>query len=151
MRYDTDIRVVPAQRLAIARFHIDAAELATIGEHMGAAFEQVMAGGASVAGPAVAYYEPSDGGFDVSAGFPVTDREQSGAVTVLDLPAVEVAHTTHVGAYDALPEAYDALRAGAEAQGRRLADGPMWEEYLTGPETPPERTRTEVYWPVETG
>jgi hypothetical protein len=40
------------------------------------------------------------------------------------------------------------LRAEVEHAGRRLAARPMWEEFWSGPETPEEQARTEVYWPL---
>ena len=86
----------------------------------------------------------------MAAGFPVGGPfEPADGVDAMALPAGEVAHTTHLGPYDDLPAAYDALRAAVEAEGRALADdAPMWEEYLSPPDTPPEQTRTEVYWSV---
>jgi effector-binding domain-containing protein len=101
-------------------------------------------------GPAVARYEPTTDGFTVAAGFPVDAPVEPGdGVDNIVLPAGEVAHTTHLGPYDQLPKTYEALRAGVEAQGRSLVDGAaMWEEYWSGPDTPPEATRTEVFWPV---
>ena len=65
------------------------------------------------------------------------------------LPECEVATTVHLGPYDQLGQAYDALKEGAAAQGRKVEEaGIMWEEYWTGPEAPPEETRTVVFWPV---
>ena len=76
--------------------------------------------------------------------------EGEGEVVHLQLPETDVATTTHLGPYDSLGEAYDALRRQARTLGREVdEDGPMWEEYWTGPETPPEQTRTVVCWPVK--
>jgi effector-binding domain-containing protein len=55
----------------------------------------------------------------------------------------------HVGAYTELPSAYQDLQAEVTRRGRALDEGsPMWEEYWSGPETPDDQTRTEVFWPV---
>ena len=157
MGYAIEITKVPGRTVAVARFHVSAADLSMIGDRMGAAFSAVMANAGSAGvtpkGPAVACYEPAGDGFDVAAGFPVGEPfEATAEVDRLDLPAAEVAHTTHVGAYRDLPAAYDALREGVQAQGRSLAeDGPMWEEYWSAPGTSEEETRTEVYWPVAAG
>ena len=154
MSYTIEVTRVPSRLVAVRRFHVRASELGDMGGRMGAAFGAVMArlgqAGVPPAGPAVACYERTDDGFDVAAGFPVNAPfDADGDVGQLVLPAAEVAHTTHVGSYDRLPAAYEALREAMEGQGLALAaDAPMWEEYWSGPGAPPERTRTEVFWPV---
>ncbi len=154
MPYTTEITTVPSRTVAVTHFHVEMAELPELGEKMGAAFGAVMAhisrAGAIPRGPAVARYEPEDGGFDVAAGFPVTEAFEPGdGVEPLVLPGGEVAHTTHLGPYEELPAAYEALRADVEAQGRSLdSAAPMWEEYWSGPDAPAEETRTEIFWPL---
>jgi effector-binding domain-containing protein len=154
MAYEIDVRTVPARTLAAFRFHVTHSELTQMGEKMGSAFGRVMAalGAAGVApvGPPVASYERAEDGFDVAAGFPTsTPVTATDGVASLELPAAEVAHTTHVGPYEDLPKAYDALQTEARARGRELDQtASMWEEYLTGPDVPPEQMRTEVYWPL---
>ncbi|HLG10574.1 MAG TPA: GyrI-like domain-containing protein [Dehalococcoidia bacterium] len=66
-----------------------------------------------------------------------------------DLPAGEVAKTTHVGPYAAPPQAYEAIQAWMRREGREPANHVMWEEYVTGPETPPAQTSSIVYWPLK--
>jgi len=157
MQYTIDIDTVPHRTVAVTEFHVAATELDTIGERMSAAFGAVAGQlgrvGVTPGGPGIACYARGDDGFDVSAGFPVAeDFQPTNGVRRLDLGECEVAHTTHLGSYDTLPEAYDALFAGAREQGRRLTDDePMWEEYWSPPGTPPDRTRTEVFWPVARG
>lgn len=155
MAFEMDVITVPARTLAASRFHVDMDEVGGMGQKMGSAFGSVMEAlreaGVVAAGPPVARYEHTDGGFEVAAGFPIREPVAglAGGVVSLELPPGEVAHTTYFGAYDDLPRAYEALHAEAQARGRALDDAaPMWEEYLTGPETPPEQTRTEVYWPL---
>lgn len=155
MTYEIHVITVPAHTLAACRFHVTENDLAHMGEKMGTAFGHVMvalrAAGVAAVGPAVACYERTEDGFDVAAGFPIdaTITAFVDGVVSLELPSAEVAHTTHVGPYEELPKAYDAVRAEVQARGQHLDDGaPMWEEYLTGPDAPPEQTRTEVYWPL---
>ena len=65
------------------------------------------------------------------------------------LPDVDVVSTTHVGPYDTLGRAYDALKDGVVDLGRKVDESSvMWEEYLDGPQVPPEQTRTLVHWPL---
>ena len=151
MKYEVDILEAPARHLAVTRFSAPPAE---IGEQMGRAFGIVMsyaaAHGIHTEGPAVAYYVRKDGSFDVSAGFPVTnpmatDRE----VVPFDLPAREVARTTHIGGYERLMEAYRELHREVERRGRVLDEDVMWEEYWSGPEVPEAEHRTVVFWPLQ--
>lgn len=154
MSREVDVQVVPARPAAVVTFSVTEGEMGAMGERMGTAFQRVLealaSAGTSPTGPALAHYEPTPEGFEVAAGFwvaaPLPDLGDD--VTNLEVPETEVAHTTHVGPYDDLPSTYDALRVAVERTGRRLADGPMWEEYVTGPDMPPEQTRTEVYWPL---
>jgi effector-binding domain-containing protein len=126
-----------------------------IGRKAGEAFGTVAAYlariGVAVTGPAVSCYTMGPETFQVASGFVVSGPFEPGeGVEPYRLPEGEVATTTHVGAYDQLGKAYDALREGVAAQGRRLVEtGLMWEEYWSGPEAPPEETRTVIFWPVE--
>jgi effector-binding domain-containing protein len=106
--------------------------------------------GVPIAGPAVSVFEADENAFSVTSGFVVdTDVEPGDGVEPFRLPEVEVATTTHVGPYEELDKAYDALGRGAAAHGRRVDDtGPMWEEYWSGPETPPAEMRTVVFRPL---
>jgi AraC family transcriptional regulator len=63
--------------------------------------------------------------------------------------AGEVACTTHIGPYEGLPQAYEAIEAWMKQRRREAAGLTIWEEYLTGPETQPEQTRTDIYWPLK--
>ncbi|MFC6285945.1 GyrI-like domain-containing protein [Nocardioides sp. GCM10027113] len=140
----------PVRHLAVAQFEAD---LPRMGEQMGQAFGRV-AGflertGVRPLGPAVGHYDVRPDGMTVSAGFVVEQAiEGDGTVVPLDLPAHEAATGVHIGSYDDLPAAYDALHVAAEARGRHLDETLMWEEYLTGPDRPPEEMRTIVHWPL---
>jgi effector-binding domain-containing protein len=105
--------------------------------------------GIAFEGPAFALYEPQpDGSFKVRAGFCVP-REFASSDTVVcgELPEGEAATTMHVGSYESLHEAYEDVQRWAAESGRGLGAA-MWEEYLDGPEVPPEKTRTRVVWPL---
>ena len=84
---------------------------------------------------------------ELELGAPV-GREMAGDGDVVAgvLPAMEVATTLHVGPYDRLPEAYAAVDGWLREQGLQVS-GAMWEQYLDGPDAPPERTRTRVCFP----
>ncbi len=67
----------------------------------------------------------------------------SGKVHEVELPAGEVATTTHVGSYAGLGAAHDAVLAWCRASSRSPA-GPRWEVY--GHWTEGEPPRTEIYY-----
>lgn len=152
MTYVVDVECVAARPMAAVRFHSGVSE---IGERIGDAFSTVdtylAREGIAPAGAAVARYVPAgDGSFDVEAGFivarPVPGDDQ---VIGIELRGGEVAHTTHIGRYEELPNAYAAMHLHAHEMGRELDDGAaMWEEYWSPPESPVEETRTEIYWPL---
>lgn len=154
MAHDVRIVTVPSRTVAATRFA--ATEAAQIAQLMEAAFTEVVqtvaALGRTPVAPAVAFYEPTAAGWDVCAGFPLDGEEpppQAGVVGPVEIPGGEVATTTHVGSYDTLPEAYADVDAQVSARGRTVAmDRPMWEEYWSGPDAPPEETRTVVYLPL---
>jgi effector-binding domain-containing protein len=152
MAYDVQLVIAPERHLAVAEFDATEAEMPQkIGAAFGAVAEYLGRNGMEMSGPAVARFTITDEGFDVSAGFEVASEiEGDGYVVPLDLPAGEVATVTHLGSYETLEAAYDALRAAVEGLGRELDDAaPMWEEYRSPPETPPEETKTVVFWPLK--
>jgi effector-binding domain-containing protein len=151
MSHEVKIATEQGRHLAVTRFD---ARPEDMGQKQGAAFGSV-AGylariGVAVVGPAVSCYEMAEDVFHVASGFVVEGPFEPGeGVEPFQLPECEVATTVHIGPYDQLGQAYDALKAGAAAQGRKVeGSGIMWEEYWTGPEAPPEETRTVVFWPV---
>jgi effector-binding domain-containing protein len=90
-----------------------------------------------------------DGDFEIEAGFPVPVAiEPEGEVEPSILPGGTAVATWHVGPYQRLGAAYEALMAWvADHDGELL--GPAWEVYYTDPnEQPdPETWRTEVVQP----
>jgi effector-binding domain-containing protein len=106
--------------------------------------------GVSPDGPAIGFYEIRPDGLTASVGFVVEEPyEGDGTVVSFDLPRCQVVTGVHVGPYDHLPAAYEALREAAVEQGCTIDESEMWEEYLTGPDTPPEQTRTRISWPLQ--
>ncbi|MBV8904635.1 MAG: GyrI-like domain-containing protein [Acidobacteriia bacterium] len=77
---------------------------------------------------------------------PGTSDDEVKAAT---LPGGPAAATTHVGPYDKLPEAVQALGQWIQQQGLTPVGGP-WESYITDPgQLPdPKDWKTEVFWPV---
>ncbi len=131
-------------------------------DFLGRAFTAVLARvgqeSLEVAGPPFGRYQPAgEGEWDVVAGFPVAGvpagagevragagevRAGAGEVRAGTLPGGSAARTLHVGTYSEVGQAYEALYAWLESQGRRPT-GPSWESYLDGPEV--AEPRTEVF------
>jgi hypothetical protein len=91
------------------------------------------------------YHHPAERGapMDVDFGVEVVrDFEPSGEVRPVRTPAGEAAVAVHVGGYDRLGEAHDAVHAWVRANGRAYA-GQSWEIY-GDPSPDPARTETTV-------
>ena len=154
MPHEVHITQTPRRDLAVVR---TATTFPGIPAVMGQAFDRVAAylGPLGLLGnsPAVGLYTDMDlqaGTLTVSAGFRVgRPVEGDGTVVPGELPATEVATTTHVGPYEKVSEAYDAIAAAMALQGRELDESTMWEEYWSPPGTPDEDTVTEVFCPLK--
>jgi hypothetical protein len=85
----------------------------------------------------------------VPSGVPALAACPAGEIGASELPAGLVARTTHIGPYDGLPKAYDALHAWIHEQpGVDDGDGP-WESYVDSPaEAEWESLRTDIVWPL---
>lgn len=115
----------------------------TLGEALG------KAGVTPTAAPFAHYREVRDGRVAVDVGFPIRSEAigaaRAAGLSIGETASGEVMRALHVGAYDKLGETYEAVIAAMRARGLSPA-ADMWERYLTGPETPPEQMRTEVWW-----
>jgi effector-binding domain-containing protein len=118
-------------------------------------YAQIMAHTQSVGiypiGPPFARYRRLNGKFEVEAGFPVPLAVQSvGVIEGSTLPGGTAAATMHVGPYDMMEPAYEALEAWVAEHGVELA-GPAWEVYLTDPSVEPDPAtwRTEIIQPFQ--
>ncbi len=150
MSYDITIDHESGRHLAVHRFDVRAEEMA---DQMGHAFDTVMQHlsrvGATVSGPPASCYRMEESEvLQVFAGFVVAAPVEAGnGVEPLQLPDADTATTTHIGPYDELGHAYDALREGAPSLGREVdLAGLMWEEYLSEPDVAPAELRTLVHW-----
>ncbi|MEU4427378.1 MerR family transcriptional regulator [Actinoplanes sp. NPDC024001] len=80
---------------------------------------------------------------------PAAEPPHRGRVHPVELPAVELAVTTHAGEHDDIDVTYGELGAWVVANALAVA-GPVREHYLVGPRDTPDAAawRTEIGWPV---
>lgn len=141
MSYEVRIEERPQQPAAVLRAHVRESELAPfLSKAFGAVGAAMAAQQVVPTGPPFGVYRIEDGEFDVAAGFPASGTvHQQDSVEPITLPGGTVAVTTHVGAYNTIGDAYQALMSWVADQGY-VAAGDPWESYLDGPEVPNPRT-----------
>ncbi|MDX2258281.1 MAG: GyrI-like domain-containing protein [Hyphomicrobiaceae bacterium] len=112
----------------------------------------VEAGNCAIAGPPFARYVGSEGDhLDVEVGVILVEPHAGeGDVIASALPGGPTAKTLHIGHYEALGAAHDALRIWAHVNGRPTR-GTIYELYVCDPSDgdDPSGWRTEVYLPLE--
>lgn len=108
--------------------------------------------GATMAGMPMAHYRAYDAKtttFDL--GFPCRSEDTkalaAAGLSIGETPAGQSMTATHVGPYDTVVSTYNAMTTEMQSQGLKPA-GDMWEIYFSPPDTPPERIRTDVVWPI---
>jgi AraC family transcriptional regulator len=105
-----------------------------------------------MAGPPFSRYHAfGESEVDVEAGFPVAKPiTEKGRIKNGELPAGKVVQGWHVGSYEKLSEAHEALRAHLAAKGLKARGGP-WEVYWTDPGMVPDpaKWRTQLFAPIE--
>jgi effector-binding domain-containing protein len=149
-----EVEVAP-RSTAVIRATLDVPEIGPwFGHALGTLAASLAERGIVIVGQPFARYHPVTEGedrFEVEAGFPVGGPiEPHGDVEASTLPGGPHATTVHVGPYDGLPAAYDALAKWIAAEGGMPA-GDIWEVYESDPEQEPDPAtwRTRVFWPYE--
>jgi len=110
------------------------------------------AAGVRMAGPPFArYHAISDTEIDLEAGIavskPITEK---GRVKNSELPAGKTVTVWHIGKYEKLRDAHEALQAHMTTNKLKARGGP-WEVYWTDPGMVPDVTkwRTQIFQPIE--
>lgn len=106
--------------------------------------------GAQYAGaPFAAYYNMDMQNLEVEAGFPVTRPVAgSGEIQAGVIPAGTYALCHYTGSYSGVGPAYGELIEFARLNGYQPG-GASYECYFSGPEVPPDKTRTDILIQVE--
>lgn len=100
--------------------------------------------------PFAAYYGLDMNALDIEAGFPVArELEGKGEIKPGVIPAGKYISTIHIGAYDAVQPAYDALVQWAKENGYETT-GISYEYFLNDPSTDPSiEPETEIRYPLK--
>ncbi len=151
------VRQLPRQPTFVVRGRVAVED---IGQWLGPVFHRTAAAaGSSIVGPPFARYHmvgeaPTE--FEVEAGFPVAVAGTAeNGVETSELPGGPALVVTHIGPFDEIASAYEAVTEWLAEHGDETAGAP-WEVYLTDPaqEPDPARWRTEIvqpYRPKEAG
>ena len=153
MDYPITTRDVPDQLVVFVRGLTTREELPAF---LGAAFDRIIGelthhGSAPNGETLVIHHEFGPDRIDCEGCVPVApDAVVSGELWRRIVPAATVAETLHVGPYDGLARAYDAVAAWIRDHGLTEA-GPARERCLEGPgeEVPEADYRTRIAFPVE--
>ncbi|REJ74037.1 MAG: helix-turn-helix domain-containing protein [Acidobacteria bacterium] len=121
------------------------------GEIFGAVFQHAISNGLELAGrPTARYPKFGPGLITVEAGMPIAGEiAPAQGFEVGHLGGCTVAATHHLGPYDALGEAHQAVERWIAEEGEEVAGYPC-EIYVTDPgeEPDPGKWLTEVHWPL---
>ncbi len=153
MSYQVEIRTVPEQNVLSIRTQCHVAELgAILAEILPEVWRYVRKNGVNPSGPPFTRYHGfSEDRVDIEGGLPVpTAVPGEGRIVAGVLPGGEVATTIHMGPYDRLPHAHDALHEWITAN-KKVSAGAQWEVYWTDPghEPDPGKWKTELVWPIK--
>ncbi|HEX5050321.1 MAG TPA: GyrI-like domain-containing protein [Planctomycetota bacterium] len=142
-----------AQPVASIRVKCKPSEIsATLAVVLPEVMAHLNATGAKMAGaPFSRYHTMGTDEIDLEAGIPVQKPiEEKGRVKNSELPAGKVATVWHIGPYDKLGSAHEALAAFAASKHLAVNGGP-WEVYWTDPGMVPDsaKWRTQLFLPVK--
>lgn len=149
--YEIHAEARQVQLTAVARATLPVADIGPwLATTYGAIAGSLAAQRTSPAGPPFArFHMLGESRFEVEAGFPVSSPiEPTGDMRPAELPGGQVATTVHVGPYDQMEPAYQALASWVTDHGGELA-GDAWEIYRSDPgaEPDPAAWRIEIVQP----
>ena len=152
MAHEVETRDIEPQATAGIRATTTPEELGRVlGEILPEVWGYLRDQGTQPAGPPFArYHEYRQDRVELEAGLPVAEPVTGeGRISAGTLPGGKVAATWHVGPYDTLSTAYEALEAWIGDQDRKPVGAP-WEVYWTDPGETSDSSewKTEVLWPI---
>ena len=151
MTYQCEIKDQPAQPTLSIRTRAAAGQLTQLfGQTFGAIMQYLgELGEYPVGAPFGAYYNMDMQDLDIEIGFPVSrPLPDRGEIKSGALPAGKIAVTMHIGPYDAIGPAYEALTQFVQANGC-TPSGVAYEFYFSEPDVPPEQIQTQIVFPLK--
>jgi effector-binding domain-containing protein len=152
MTYQCEIQEFPARPTLSIRTRTNIEGLPEVISTSFAAIGKAMGqNGERPAGPPfAAYYNMDMQDLDVELGFPVSrSLPGAGDIQASEIPAGKFAACVHIGPYNEIEPAYQALSTWIEEQGYKTS-GVAYEFYLNDPaEIPPEALQTQIAFPLE--
>ena len=152
MDYQFELLDRPAQPALVVRTRTPASGLPqVIGQAYGAIMQHASQLGFQPSGaPFVAYYNMDMEDLDLEIGFPFEQKlAGKGNVLAGEIPGGKAAACLHVGPYDQLGAAYEALHKWMQANGH-VPTGVAYEFYLNDPQTTlPAELQTQVVFPLQ--
>ncbi len=151
LAYVCEIKDQPERPTLCIRTHAAVQDLPQLfGQAYGALMQYMSEMGVQPAGePFAAYYNMDMQNLDIEIGFPVTTPvSDRGEIKCSALPAGKFASTVHIGPYDTVGPAYEALTQYVKESGYEPT-GVAYEFYFSGPDTPPEEIRTGIVYPLK--
>jgi effector-binding domain-containing protein len=151
MEYQCELKEQAAQPALSVRTHSAVQDVPSLfGKTYGAIMQYLAELGEQPAGmPFAAYYDLNMENMDIEIGFPVgRPLAGKGEIQASEFPGGKLASVMHIGPYDQLIAAYEALGQWVKAQGYE-ATGVAYELYYSEPETPPMEIRTEIIFPLK--
>jgi len=150
--YEVQIEHVAARPLASSRVQASREQLGPVmGREMQRVFELVCGMGVACVGAPVVFYHRFDEDIvEMDVAVPVNRVfDEVEGVRSTSLPEGEAAVITHVGPYEGIGAAWEALTAWVQRHGS-APDAPCWEEYLTDPAAEPDPAKwvTRLYWMI---
>ncbi len=152
MSYNCEVKEQPAQPVLAIRTRTPVQQLpqvlgevyGKIGKYLGE-LQQPPAGA-----PFAAYYNMDMNDLDIEIGFPIaTKLAGKDDIQAGEIPEGLIASCIHIGPYDKLGPAYEALTEYVKGQGHEPT-GIAYEFYLNDPmETAPEALQTQIVFPLK--
>ena len=134
VKYEVKSREIEPQHVATIRVRVPMAAIGrAMGEGFGEVAQAVETAGAEIDGLAFAiHHTVSPDEVDVELGFPVIGDVDVGRVHTVTLDGGLAACTVHMGPYEEVGSAYEAVSAWVQLHGKRVIGSPR-EVYLNEP------------------
>lgn len=153
MSYQCEIKEQPMQKTLSIRTRTAVQNLPQV---FGNGYEKIAQylgelGEQPVGPPFAAYYNMDMDNLDIEFGFPVTGSLPGQTeIKAGEIPGSKVATCLHIGPYNDIEPAYNALTKWVKDNGYEVT-GVAYELYLNDPtETPPAELQTQIIFPVKT-